>query len=122
MAITNSIGKAASEAAEKAKKTHVNTKGHWEQGDLKEIEKISKRNAEWDKEKSKTGWTNPQTGQKFSADHYKENYDNDMKSIQRVQNEIKKRKLAKSLKERDERISRDIKMKKRDKIDDYLED
>jgi hypothetical protein len=123
MSIIDRISKAATQAIKKVNKdnTNNNSSKHWEETDLNELSKTVKENKKWNEEHSKSGWTNPQTGQKFSADYYKKNADIDTKALDRVQKEIKKRKLIKGLKDREKRISNDIKYRKRDYIDDELE-
>ena len=94
---------------------------HWEQNDLKDTEQITKRNIKWGEEKSKTGWTNPKTGDKFSKEHYKEGLAKDKLALDRVQKEIKNRKLIKGLKDREKKIANDAKYKRRDRIDSWIE-
>ena len=94
---------------------------HWERTNLEDVGKTIKKNIKWGEEKSKTGWTNPKTGDTFSKEHYKEGVAKDKLALDRVQKEIKNRKLIKGLKEREKKISNDAKYKRRDRIDDWIE-
>ena len=125
MSIASLVGKAASESVKKSKEkknttTTYNKDERWEEGNLEDIKGALKEGAKWDKEHSKSGWTNPQTGDKFSAKHYEDNYKNDIKALQRVKDEQNKRKLAKGIRNRAENV-KSYKLRKRDKIDDYIE-
>lgn len=120
MALKDKIS-ALAQAAAKKNNGNDGTKGwKWEQANLKDVESAVKQGAKWDKEKSKTGWTNPKTKQTFSAKHYKENYQNDIKALKRVKDEQSRRKLISGIKAKASDRS-GYKLKKRDKIDDYLE-
>lgn len=73
--------------------------------------------------KTNSTYTNKQTGQKFSPEHYKENSKVEGQAIKRAQEELKKRKRTKALKERAEKIgdTRSKLLKKRDRVDEELE-
>lgn len=111
------------EKAENIKKNSNYKKAYdrWEDGDLKDIEKTVQQGANWNKEKSKTGWTNSD-GTHFSAKHYQDNYDKDVKALKRVRNEINTRKKMDTLtKGKTNNVDKYKKPRKRDEIDDYLE-
>ena len=95
----------------------------WEKSNLKKAKKLIEEGKRWNEEHSKTGWTNPTTGDKFSASHYKKNLELDNKAIDRIKKEITKQAKTSILKKtamnkKDNTIS----LRKRDKVDRYLAD
>lgn len=95
----------------------------WEDSDLNDLKKGVEKSISFEKNVIKTGGgTHLKTGEKIPVSHYQKNLDIDKQALTRVQNELKKRKLIKSLKEKSDRIAKDTKIRKRDIVDDYLEE
>lgn len=135
MGLIDDVAKAASKVAEKKKKEKSEpirdgeTKSdrvhgyQWEKHDLQQARKYTEQGMEWDKQHSKTGWTNPQTGQKFPASHYAKNYELDKEALNRIKDEIKKKEKADVLKKAAMGNTKDtVSLRKRDKVDRYLAD
>lgn len=126
MSVINKLKEAAEKALKSSKKNlegksskAPNSDKHWEDGDLDSIEEALKQGISWGTEKSKTGWTNPDTGDYFSPEHYKKGLEYDKKALARVRKEKILRKLMPP-----EQISKKMSKskRKRDEIDDWIED
>jgi len=135
MGLIDDIAKAANKVAtkEKKKKSEPIRDGEtksdrvhgyqWERHNLQEAKKATEQGMEWNKQHSKTGWTNPDTGDKFSASHYAKNYELDKEALNRIKDEIKKKEKANVLKKAAMNNTKDtISLRKRDKVDRYLAD
>jgi len=100
----------------------------WEDQNDEQLKKeigILKRNKKFSDNMVKTNstYTNKQTGQKFSPEHYKEISKVEKQAIDRATDELKKRKKIKALKDRSVKVGdeRSKLLKKRDKVDVELE-
>lgn len=110
-----------SASTKKETKSPKSTK--WEDSNLNNLKDGVAKTISFEKNVIKTGGgTHLKTGEKIPVSHYEKNLSYDKQALNRVQNEIKKRKLIKSLKEKNDRIAKDTKVRKRDIVDDYLEE
>lgn len=110
------------------KKKDQRVEKQWEDQSDEQLRKeisILKRNKSLDDNMVKTNSTykNSKTGQEFTPEHYKERSNVGKQAIERAQDELKKRKKIKALKDRAVKVGdeRSKLLKKRDKVDRELE-